>query len=237
VLLFAYGSTRAAGMLTRHTDTHTRTLAAAPTIVVHSDTGDIRVVAADRSDVRLTIKERRSVWGGGHVRLSGDASDLHLATHCDGVPLVDDPCDVSSFLEVPRDTSVRVAAGTGDVRADSLQGSVDLYAVTGDMRVTGTSGALRLSTITGDVHVEAPSSDIAARTRTGDIHVVASRPGTIQARAGTGDIHIAVPDLTFAVDVETGTGDGDVDVRRDDAAPRKLQAHTGTGDVRLSRDG
>ena len=237
ILIFAFGATRAAGLLTHHIDTQTRTLAAAPTIVIHADTADVRIVAADRADVRLTTEERRSVWGGARVKVSGDAADLHLATHCDGVPLVDDPCDVSSILEVPRDTDVRVVVQTGDVHAEGLQGSADLSAATGDIHVTGQSGALRLSTATGDVHVEAPSADIAARTRTGDIHVDATKPGSIQALAGTGDIHIAVPDIAFAVDVETGTGDEHVDVRRDDTSPRGLRAHTGTGDVRVSHDG
>jgi hypothetical protein len=74
VLLFAYGATKAVGLLTERTDTQTRTLAAAPTIVVHTGTGDVRIVAADRTDVRLTTKEKRSIWGGGHVRVSGDAA-------------------------------------------------------------------------------------------------------------------------------------------------------------------
>jgi hypothetical protein len=203
VLLFAFGATKAVGLLTERTDTQTRTLAAAPTIVVHTGTGDVRIIAADRTDVRLTTKEKRSIWGGGHVRVSGDAADLRLKDHCDGFPVVDDPCGVDSILEVPRATSVRVVTGTGDLRAENLQGS----------------------------------ADVVARASTGDIRVEASRPGTVQAQADTGDIHISVPDLTYAVDTETGTGDENVDVRRDDASPRKLRAHTDTGDVHLEPDG
>jgi hypothetical protein len=237
VLLFAFGATRAVGRLTERTDTQTRTLAAASTIVVHTGTGDVRIVAADRTDVRLTTKEKRSIWGGGQVRVIGDAADLRLEDHCDGSWVVDDTCDVDSILEVPRATSVRVVTGTGDLRAENLQGSADLRAGTGDLRAVGVSGALRLDSDTGDVHVEGPSPDVAARTSTGDIRVEASRPGTIQAQADTGDIHISVPDLTYAVDTAAGTGDENVDVRRDDASPRTLRAHTDTGDVHLEPDG
>lgn len=237
VLLFAYGSTKAAGLLTERTDTQTRTLAAAPTIVVHTGTGDVRIVAADRTDVRLTTKEKRSIWGGGRVRVSGDAADLRLKDHCDGFWLVDDACGVDAILEVPRATSVRVVTGTGDLRAENLQGSAELRAGTGDLHAVGVSGPLRLSSETGDVHVEGPSPDVVARTSTGDISVEVSRAGTVQAEADTGDIHISVPDLTYAVDTETGTGDENVDVRRDDASPRKLRAHTDTGDVHLEPDG
>jgi hypothetical protein len=237
VLLFASASTKAVGLLTERTDTQTRTLAAAPMIVVHTGTGDVRVVAADRTDVRLTTKEKGSIWGGGHVRVSGDAADLRLEDRCDSFPVVDDPCGVDSILEVPRATSVRVVTGTGDLRAENLQGSAELRAGTGDLRAIGVSGALRLDSDTGDVHVEGPSPDVVARTSTGDIRVATSRPGTIQAQADTGDIHMSVPDLTYAVDAKTGTGDEHVDVRRDDASPRRLRAHTDTGDVHLEPDG
>jgi hypothetical protein len=236
-LLFAFGATKAVGLLTERTDTQTRTLAAAPTIVVHTGTGDVRIVAADRTDVRLTTKEKRSIWGGGHVRVTGDAADLRLEDRCDGFPLVDDPCGVNSILEVPRATSVRVVTGTGDLRAENLRGSAELRAGTGDLHAVGVSGSLRLSTETGDVHVENPSSNVVARTSTGDIHVEATRPGTIDAQADTGDIHIGVPDLTYALDVQTDTGDDNVEVRPDDASPRKLRAHTQTGDVHVEPNG
>jgi hypothetical protein len=237
VVLFAFGATHAVGRLTERTDTQTRTLAAAPTIVVHTGTGDVRVVAADRTDVRLTTKERRSIWGGGRVRVTGDAADLRLKDHCDGFFLVDDRCGVDSVLEVPRATSVRVVTGTGDLRAENLQGSADLRAGTGDLRAIGVSGPLRLSSDTGDVHVEAPSPNVVARTSTGDIRVEDSKPGTIDAQADTGDIHISVPDLTYAVNVQTDTGDDNIDVTPDDASPRKVRAHTQTGDVHLEADG
>jgi DUF4097 and DUF4098 domain-containing protein YvlB len=194
-------------------------------------------VATDRSDVRLTIKERRSMWGGGHVDVSGDAGALHLKDRCQGVPFADDPCDVSFRLEVPRGIAVRVSSGTGDVRAETLDGSVDLRSGTGDLHVTGVRAPVRLRADTGDVHVEAPAPDISVQTGTGDIDIVATHPATIQAQAATGDIVFVVPDLSYAVDVQTDTGDENVDVRRDDASPRKLRAHTDTGDVHVEPDG
>jgi hypothetical protein len=238
VLLFAFGAAKAVGLITPHTDTHTRVLAAAPAMVVHAGTGDVRVVAADRTDVRLTTKEKRSVWSGGrHVKVSGDAADLDLDDDCDGALFIDDTCSVKYVLEVPRTTDVRMVTGTGDLRAEDLDGNVELEAGTGDLRIIGARGRLRLNTDTGDVHVEAPSSDIVAQTSTGDIRVEASTPGTIQAQADTGDIHISVPDLTYAVDVQTDTGDENTDVRRNDASPRKVRAHTDTGDVHIEPDG
>ena len=231
--LFAFGAAEAADVLTQHTDTRTRTLAAAPTMVISAGIGDVKVVAADRTDVRLTIKEKRSVWGGGHVDVGGDAAGLRLRDRCEGMPLADGTCGVSYRLEVPRDTNVRVVSGTGDVRAEDLHGSADLQSGTGDLHVIDVSGTLRLHA-TGDVHVEAPAPDIAVQTGTGDIDVVATHPLSIQAQSGTGDIVFSVPDETYAVDARAEVGRETVTVREGDASPRRLRAHTDTGDVVMS---
>ena len=236
VLLFAYGGTKAIALVTEHTDTHTRVVAAAPTIVVGVETGDVRITGSDRADVRLTTKEKRSAWGGGHVEVSGDGSRLHLGDRCDKVPVVDAPCSVSYVLEVPRNTAVRVVAGTGDLHAENLAGGADLRSGTGDLHVIGVRGPVRAHADTGDVEVVAPAPDISVRTATGDVAIVASHPRTIHALAATGDIVLVVPDVTYAVDAQSDAGDDKVLVHLDDASPRKLQAHTSTGDVIVSTD-
>jgi hypothetical protein len=232
-VLLLFGTTKAIALFTEHTDTQTRVVAAAPTIVVGVETGDVRVTASDRADVRLTTKEKRSAWGGGHVEVSGDGARLHLGDRCDKVPVVDAPCSVSYVLEVPRNTSVRVIAGTGDLRAEDLGGSADLRSGTGDLHVEGVRGALHLKADTGDVDVEGPAPEISVETGTGDVAIVASRPRSIEALTGTGDVNIVVPDTTYAVDVQSDSGDDHVGVHRDDASPRRLQVHSGTGDVHV----
>ena len=233
VLLFAYGATKAIAVVTEHTDTHTRVVAAAPTIVVGVETGDVRITGSDRSDVRLTTKEKRTAWGGGHVEVSGDGSRLHLGDRCDKVPVVDAPCSVSYVLEVPRNTAVRVVAGTGDLHAENLAGGADLSSGTGDLHVEGVRGALHLKADTGDVHVQAPAPEASVETGTGDVDIAASQPRSLSVQTGTGDINILVPDTTYAVDVQSDSGDDHVGVHRDDASPRRLKAHTGTGDVHV----
>ena len=236
VVLFLFGAGSALSRLTQHTDTQTRTLAAAPTVVVTTESADVKIVASDRSDVRLTTKEQRSVWGGGHVELRGDAGGLQLEDSCHDLPVVDDPCHVSLRLEVPRNTDVRLVTGTGDQRAENLAGSADLRSGTGDLNVIGVRGAVRAHADTGDAEVVAPAADISVQTATGDVAIVASRPQTIHALAATGDIVMVVPDVTYAVNAQSDAGDDKVLVHLDDASPRKLQAHTSTGDVIVSTD-
>jgi hypothetical protein len=237
VLLFAYGSTKAAGLLTQHTDTHTQTLAATPRIVVRVDRGEVRVIAADRQDVRLQTKAKRSVWGGGHVRVSGDASLLRLDDRCDKPPLVDAACDTSYVLEVPRNTDVRVTDRLGDLHAENLAGGVDLSSTLGDLHVEGVRGPVRVSTTTGDVDVVGGSPDIAARTAVGDSDIVASGPRSIRADSAAGDINVIVPNQAYAVDAESSGGDDHVGVPVDSGSPLRVHAHSDAGDVHVEPDG
>jgi hypothetical protein len=231
VALFVFGAGEAAGLLTQHTDTQTRTFAAAPIVVVTTRNADVKIVAADRSDVRLTTKEKRSMFGGGRVSMRGDASGLNLGDSCHGLPVIDDPCHVSVRLEVPRGTAVRVTSGTGDVRVENLGGGAALSSATGDLHVIGVRGPVRAHADTGDVDVVAPAPDISVQTATGDVAVVASHPRTIRAESATGDIVFVVPDLTYAADARSDAGDDKVLVHVDNASPRRLQAHSNTGDV------
>jgi DUF4097 and DUF4098 domain-containing protein YvlB len=236
VMLFLYGAGTALSRVTEHTDTQTRTFAAAPTVVIATNSADVNIVASDRSDVQVTTREKRSVWGGGHIRMRGDAGGLELGDRCRDLPIVEDPCQVSVHLEVPRSTSVRVVTGTGDLRAEHLEGGADLSSATGDMHVLGVRGPVRVHAETGDVEVVAPAPDISVQTATGDVAIVASHPQTIRARAATGDIVLVVADLTYAVDAQSDVGDDEVFVQRDDASPRQLQARTNTGDVIVSAE-
>jgi hypothetical protein len=231
--IFLFGATKAVALFTAHTDTSTRVVAAAPSIVVDVRTGDVKVVAADRDDIRLTSKERRSAWGGGHVEIATDGSRLHLGDRCDKVPVVDAPCNVSYVLEVPRRTAVRMVAGTGDLRAEHLQGAADLRSGTGDLHLVDVSGPLRLKADTGDVHVVGTSPEVSVQTGTGDVDILTSEPRTIAVQTGTGDINITVPDTSYLVHAQSDAGDDHVGVDQDDASPRRIEAHAGTGDVHV----
>lgn len=97
VALFAGGVAWSALWLTRQTDTHTRVLSAASTIDVRGDSGDIEVVGSDRTDIRLTTKERRSVFRRSRAHVAYRAGQLRLDEDCSGFELLgsDAGCSVS----------------------------------------------------------------------------------------------------------------------------------------------
>jgi Putative adhesin len=240
VLLLAAGGSWALSWATRQTDTNTRTLGAAPTIAIDSHrSGDVEVVGTDRSDIRLITEEHRSVFGRPHVGVRYSGGNLRLDGHCSEFEVwgSDAACGVHFRLEVPRDTTVRLAANSGDVRAEDLSGAADLRTRSGDVHAVDIVGALRLQTISGDVHADASSADIEAITTSGDVHVHARSPTHVIARTTSGDVHVSVPDRTYAVKTRVVSGDDHVDVRRDDRAPRSIDASTTSGDVHVSPDG
>jgi DUF4097 and DUF4098 domain-containing protein YvlB len=236
VLLFAAGASWAVSWLTRETETRTQTLAAASSIEIEGDSGDIRVVGSDRSDIRLTTKQHRSIFGRPHLRASYSDGRLVLEGDCAEIELWGG-CGVSYRLEVPRDVAVHLSTHSGDVSAEDLRGDADLLTRSGDVDVDDVLGKLRLQTRSGDVDVDSASPDIDADTRSGDVHVRARNPTRVRAQTSSGDVHVSVPDRTYAVQAEAASGDENVDVRRDPRAPRSIDARTSSGDVHVDSDG
>jgi DUF4097 and DUF4098 domain-containing protein YvlB len=219
VLIFTGGAAWALSWVTHHTDTHTRVIPAGSAIEVDSRNSDVEVVGSDRSDVLLTSKERRSVFGRPHVHVRYADGRLRLDADCSGADLFGNNCTAKFVLEVPRAMAVRLVASSADVHA------------------THVSGPLSVHVSSGDVHVDAPSPDIVAQTSSGDIHVRASDATNVTAVATSGDVHVSVPDRTYAVMTRSDSGDRHLDVREDPRSPRHLDAETTSGDVHVARDG
>jgi hypothetical protein len=239
VLLLAAGGSWALSWATRQTETNSRTIPAVRTIEVDSRrSGDVVVVGTQRSDIRITTKQSRTIFGRPHVDVGYDGGRLRLDGHCSEFELwgSDAGCAVSFRLEVPRNTTVRLMANSGDVRADGLNGRADLRTKSGDVHANGVLATLHLQTISGDVDADSSASDIDASTTSGDVHVRARNPTRVNAHTVSGDVHVSVPDRTYAVTTHEVSGDDHVDVRTDDHAPRSITATTTSGDVHVDRE-
>jgi hypothetical protein len=235
-LLFVGGATWALSWLTNRTETHTRVLSAAPRIDIDARAGDIDVVGAERTDVRLITREHGSIFGRPHVELGYEAGHLRLDERCSGHHVFDSDCRVSYRLEVPRAVAVHLVTRSGDVSAADLRGAADLKTSSGDVEATGVLGTLRLRAISGDVTADSSSTDIEASTISGDVEVRARDANRVWAQTTSGDVTLRVPDRSYAVRTRTVSGAQIVDVHVDSEAPRHVDAETISGDVRIAAE-
>jgi hypothetical protein len=238
-LLLLGGAAWVLSFVTLHRETSTRVLAAGSTLDVRGKAGDIRVVGSDRDDVRLTIKQRRTLFGRPHVKVGSADGQLVLDGHCSEFELVglDAHCAITYLLEVPRRLAVHVAAGLGDVRAEHLAGDADLETTTGDVRALDVLGRLRLHATAGDVHADAPSTNIVASATSGDVDVEARNGEQVRAQAVSGDVHVHLPDRTYDVRTRATSGEAHIQVRVDRSSPRHIAAATTSGDVHVELEG
>ena len=216
--------------------TITEVLPAADTVVVTTGSGDVDLVATDREDVSVRL-EARQTWPR-RVTLETDASGgtLTLSTECSGVALPLSQCSGNVVVELPPDVAAQVETGSGEVRLGGVSGDVAVQTGSGDVVVSGASGRLTLRTGSGDVEVEGlRRSGGTLRTGSGSIEVVAEdEPDELAAETGSGNVLIVLPgDTPYAVDVETGSGEEDIQVATDPDSDHRIVARTGSGDIEL----
>jgi DUF4097 and DUF4098 domain-containing protein YvlB len=197
------------------------------------------VVGSDRSDILVTTKESRSVFGRPHSHVDAAGGRLRLDGGCSEFEIwgADGGCSVNYRLEVPRRTTVHLVARAGDVSAEDLGGDADLQTRSGDVDAIRVLGTLRLQTRSGDVDADSSSTDIDATSTSGDVDVRARNATRVRAQTTSGDVHVSVPDRTYAVHTRAVSGDEHVDVRVDAHASRSIDARTTSGDVHVARDG
>ena len=105
--------------------------------------------------------------------------------------------------------SVRVDTGSGGMELRGVRGSLDAKAGSGTIAAEGSPiGAWNLHTGSGSVELKIPSGtafDLAAHTSSGSISV--DQPHTVQGSVGRKEIRGKVGGGGVPVDVETGSGD------------------------------
>lgn len=181
-------------------------------------------------------------------------------------------------VELPEGSSVRVQGASadldftgaigrlnahtasGDVRAERINGDVELTTASGDVRLEDATGDVRATTASGDITVNSAGGDIIAKTASGDVWV--GRAGqSVTAKTASGDVRIdsiasgladantvsgdvtvaVVPGIGLYLDISTLTGDVSSDLDSDNSvavegeATLTVSCRTVSGDVRLTR--
>jgi DUF4097 and DUF4098 domain-containing protein YvlB len=128
-------------------------------------------------------------------------------------------------------SSVRAHSGSGDIQIGKVVGSVLARAGSGSIRATEVAGGFDGQTGSGRLVLEqsAPGS-VRAETGSGSLELH-NLHGSLRAQTGSGTIQ-ADGEATGAWFVRTGSGD--VELRVPQSASFDLDAHTGSGSIRLN---
>lgn len=207
-------------------------------LVAGTGTGNVRIRAgAAGTDVQVTSELRWS-FRKPRVDVAASAGTLTVQGDCRPQAWAGAWCATDVEIALPPGVSLDLRTGTGNIRVSGATGAVVAESGTGDvwLDVPGSS-TVRTETGLGDVTVTGGSAGarIGATTGTGNIRLVLSAaPADVVADTGTGSIDVRVPaGDSYLVDADTGVGKVQVRVPRDDTAPRRIVAKTGTGDITI----
>ena len=178
---------------------------------LESGSGDLQVsgvgdtVRAETGSGNITLDQVkgnvRSKTGSGDIRATGISGGFEGSTGSGDV-----------VLQQTSSGSVHVDTGSGGMELRGVHGSLEAQAGSGDIRAEGDpSGGWSLRTGSGEVRLQLASSasyDLSARTSSGSISV--NQPVTVQGTQNKHELHGKVHGGGVPVDIETGSGDIEV---------------------------
>ncbi|GAB3874028.1 DUF4097 family beta strand repeat-containing protein [Terrabacter terrigena] len=144
-----------------------------------------------------------------------NGSTLELEADCSGLV---GWCDVDYVVTVPEHLDVTVDNESGDVT------------------VTGTFGSTVLKTGSGDIATaRLQATELTAYADSGDIDLeLDAVVPAVDVRAGSGDVSVILPkDARYALSLDSGSGEQDVNVATDPGSASSMQVRTGSGDLEL----
>jgi DUF4097 and DUF4098 domain-containing protein YvlB len=198
-------------------------------LTVGNISGDVTVVPWSRSTIDVVaVKHAGSKEGLRRVTVEIDrdqvpASDVRIRTHYEHHWFGNEEGSVDYTLHVPRGTSLVVDEVSGDVRANSLGGNVEVHSVSGDVTTLDVGGNLYVHSISGDVH-------------TSMLHMANDNSADIETVSG--EIHLALP-VSASAYVDASSLSGDFDCAWPIPQQRTIGMHAdgnighGGGSVRL----
>jgi hypothetical protein len=157
-------------------------------------------------------------------------------------------------LKVPRQASLDVHSGDGNLSVRGLEGDINLSTQDGNIDTSSLKGELHASTGDGNMRVQGRFDSLYLKTGDGSISAEISQGSEMASgwsvRSGDGNVELSLP-AGFAADLDVHTGDGritsDLPITisglLDHSSLRgklngggpTLSVHTGDGSVRLKR--
>ncbi len=132
-------------------------------------------------------------------------------------------------LRVPKDSSLEVESGAGEVRVTDLKGDVTVRAEAGDVTITGSGGSVKVEAPAGDVslsNIRKDAGQAELEVGTGDLTLEDLVLGKIEASVETGDATLSGR-FSGGGRIFVQTGDITSRILRDDARDLTLETRVG----------
>ncbi|CCH35558.1 hypothetical protein BN6_83410 [Saccharothrix espanaensis DSM 44229] len=218
------------------------------TVRIQNGAGNVRVRSAEGASGTQVVRK---------LEYPKDADKPTGATHrLEGDVLVLDGCGsrctASYEVTVPsKDVKVTGENSSGDVALEGVasvdatfgSGNTTLRDVAGAVNVKNSSGDLVASDIggaftgklgSGNTRLSKMRGPVVVDDGSGDVDIELASPQSVNASAGSGNLTVRVPQGSYKVDADAGTGDKNLNgVKNDPGASVELVLRTDSGDLTL----
>ena len=206
--------------------------------------GSIEIQSWDKSEVVIQIEKR------GATREAADALAVDSTQRGNRISLevrrprgenfhgfgFHTPASARLVVSAPARVDVVARTGDGSIRAERLDGRLELRTGDGSIRASDLKGELILNTGDGAVVVDHAEGRLSLETGDGGV-TVAGQLSAVKIHTGDGSIVYRVqPGASMTEDWDISTGDGSVALHLPAVFSAELDAHTGDGSIRSDLD-
>jgi hypothetical protein len=190
---------------------------------LHVETNDARVQveAWERREIQARVVSegvRIGLWGSSdthQVRVrdfqSGNRVELEVRIPSTNWVIGVNTWSARIELKVPREASLDIHSGDGDLSVYGFKGEINLSTQDGKIQADSLEGALHASTGDGNMRVQGRFESLNLRTGDGRIYAQIIQGSRMvsgwSVRSGDGDVELSLPE-GFAADLDVHTGDG-----------------------------
>lgn len=214
----------------------TYTLSGKPDLRVETDDGQVRLDTWDSPQIEARVETMGWKISDNDVRITESQSGNHVEitvrmSHRWHWNLGGDRRWVRINLKIPREGSLWIHTGDGNVTLGPFSGRARIETGDGHISLDGVKGELALRT--GDGHIDGSALDGRLEASTGDGHIeVDGRFDALDLHSNDGHVTArAQPGSKTASTWTVRTGDGSVTLRLPEGFQADLDAHTGDGRI------
>jgi DUF4097 and DUF4098 domain-containing protein YvlB len=202
---------------------------------VQTDDGSVSISSGDQNSIYAHVTTTRYTIGSSGVSIEESQSGNNVSIHV-RIPhfhwgFFGSGGSVHVDLRVPRNLTMDINTGDGDVNAQPVSGNLRITTGDGNISANGLHGQVYLHS--GDGRIDSAGMDGALQVDTGDGHItIDGRFDLLQAQTGDGSIDATAANGSKVTDGwNLHSGDGRITLRVPSDLNAELDAHTGDGSI------